>query len=130
MANLLLLARFGIAGGSVTLIGYLVFLTSVAMGLHYILASIGAWVASVCIGFFAHRHLTFSGHAIRRSPMLRYLGICLMQLLVGTATLALMIDVFGLVPWIAYPANVLLTATISYVLMRRAMYMAHPAKSL
>lgn len=127
--TILQVARFGIVGGAVTLFAYMVFLAGIAAGLHYLVASIGAWMASVVVGFFGHRRVTFGGHGARGRPMARYAGVCILQFLLGTATLAAMVDLIGLAPWIAYPANVALTAGVSYVLMSRAVFQARQLPS-
>lgn len=127
--TILQVARFGIVGGVVTMFAYLVFLAGIVAGLHYLAASIGAWMASVVVGFFGHRRVTFGEHGARRRPLARYAAVCMLQFLLGTASLAAMVDLIGLAPWIAYPVNVALTASISYVLMSRAVFQARQLPS-
>lgn len=121
-ARLLRLMRFGIVGGGVTLIAYLLFLGAIAGGLHYVAASVLAWAGGLCVGFLAHRHVTFGDRGGWRSQIWRYIGVYLLQLLFGTATLAALIDLAGLAPWLAYSVNIIFTATFSYVLMSRMVF--------
>lgn len=116
------LVRFGAVGGGVTLLGYALFLAGMALGLHYLAASVLAWAGGVVVGFVAHRRLTFDDRGAWRGQMTRYLGVYLLQLMVGTATLAALIDWVGLAPWIAYLVNILFTATLSYGLMHLAVF--------
>jgi putative flippase GtrA len=116
-AQLLRIARFGAVGGAVTLLTYLVFLACIAMGTHYLVASLSAWAAGVVVGFIAHRSVTFDDRGAWQGQVVRYVGVYLLQLLFGTATLAALIDLAGLAPWQAYPVNVVFTATFSFVLM-------------
>jgi len=121
-AHMARLTRFGVVGGGVTLLTYLLFLASLAMGLHYLIASVIAWMGGVVAGFFAHRRVTFGDRGIWHRQALRYVGVYLLQLLFGTATLAAQIDLVGVPTWLAYPINVLFTATFSYILMRLAVF--------
>ncbi|WP_088184650.1 GtrA family protein [Sphingobium sp. Z007] len=116
------LMRFGMVGGGVTLIAYLLFLGAIAGGLHYLVASVLAWAGGLCVGFVAHRHLTFGDRNGWRGQIWRYIAVYLLQLLFGTATLAALIDLAGLAPWLAYPVNIVFTATFSYVLMSRMVF--------
>lgn len=114
--------RFGMVGGGVTVIAYLLFLGAIAGGLHYLVASVLAWAGGLCVGFVAHRHLTFSARNGWRGQIWRYIAVYLLQLLFGTATLAALIDLAGLAPWLAYPVNIAFSATLSYVLMSRMVF--------
>lgn len=116
--RLVQLLRFGLVGGGVTLLCYLIFLAGIAAGCHYLLASAIAWVVGLMVGFFAHRRVTFSADGRAHvAETIRYLGTYILQFMLGTATLAIMIDGIGLAPWIAYPVNVVLTASFSYLMM-------------
>lgn len=119
---LLRLVRFGMVGGGVTLIAYLLFLGAIAGGMHYLFASVVAWAGGLCVGFVAHRHLTFCDRDAWRGQIWRYIAVYLLQLMFGTATLAALIDLAGLAPWLAYPVNIIFTATFSYVLMSRMVF--------
>lgn len=121
-AQLFRIVRFGLVGGGVTMLAYLLFLAGIALGLHYLVASLIAWAGGVVVGFMAHRRVTFDDRGAWQGQVARYLGVYLLQLVFGTATLAALIDLVGLPPWLAYPANVCFTATFSYILMSRTVF--------
>lgn len=116
------LLRFGIVGGAVTLFNYATFLGGIAVGLNYIVASTLAWLMSIGVGFISHRRITFGHRGGWRQQMPRYVGVYLAQLLLGTTTLALLVEWARLAPWLAYLVNILFTASFSYLLMSRAVF--------
>lgn len=89
-------------------------------GVHYALASVAAWAASLGLGFMLNRRFTFgiSGDAQRLHDFVVYLTGAVLQLLVGLAGYAVLI---GGLKWGATPAfgaNIVVTTVFSFLFQR------------
>jgi putative flippase GtrA len=115
--------RFGIVGGGVTLLNFLISLGLINGGIHYVFATSVGWVAGVVVSYFANKHFTFMRTG---SPDVRevriFLSAYLLQLLVGTASLVLLVEVARLPFHFAFWVNVGITAIVSYGLMDRVVF--------
>lgn len=115
--------RFGIVGGGITLLNYVLSVALIGLGAHYVLATSFGWFVGVVISFFANKHYTFlqRGQADLRE-VASFLSGYVLQLLVGTATLVIFIDGIGLPFGLAFCFNVVITALFSYCFMDRIVF--------
>jgi dolichol-phosphate mannosyltransferase len=93
-ASWLQLLKFGIVGGSGYLINLVVFaLLSGSLGLHHILAAVGAFCVALANNFLWNRHWTFeAGHGHPGFQAARFLAVSVAALLINLAALEALIS--------------------------------------
>lgn len=115
--------RFAVVGTGVTLFNFALYVGLIAMGAHYLVATVAGWAIGVAVAFHLNRTVTFR---LRTRTGLRevwsFLATYVAQLALGTATLVLMIDGLGIEYRIAFFVNVAITALFSFTLMDRVVF--------
>jgi len=108
--------RFGVTGVVCTLISYVVFVLA-SHAVHYFLANIISWLVSVAVAFPMHRGFTFSGRAGYGlvDELSRFIPGSLGQLVLASFGYWILIGQLGLAPAIAFPLNLLITATTMFL---------------
>jgi putative flippase GtrA len=96
------LAKFGIVGGSGYLVNLAVFaLLAGALGVHHLVAAVGAFVVAVSNNFFWNRHWTFGpGERPAHFQAARFFAVSLASLGINLVVLELLLsgDVVGEIP--------------------------------
>lgn len=115
--------RFGIVGVAITAINYLLYAYLVAHRVHYLVATTVGWVLGVCIAFFGNKYLTFLHHeTIDGRQVRRFLTCYISQLLIGSATMIILIDGNGVGHHLAFFINVAITSCYSFLFMDRLVF--------
>jgi dolichol-phosphate mannosyltransferase len=93
-ASWLQLLKFGIVGGSGYLINLAVFaLLAGDLGLHQVVAAVGAFCVALANNFFWNRHWTFeAGHGHPGFQAARFFAVSVAALLINLAVLELLIS--------------------------------------
>jgi putative flippase GtrA len=114
------LIRFGLTGLLTTAIAYVVFVGLVKLGLHYLLATMVAWAASLTVGFVVNRRFTFGivGPARGKRDFGLYVVGAVLQLLLSMAGYALLIGQLHLAPTPAFAINLVATTSFNYLFLR------------
>lgn len=114
------IGRFGLVGGAVTALNYLLYLGMIGLGFHYLAATTTGWLIGVLLSFVGNKYWTFTrrGPADGREVGSFLLGYVL-QLVFGSLTLFAFIDLAGIDFRVAFFLNVALTALFSYLFMDR-----------
>jgi putative flippase GtrA len=91
------LIKFGLVGASGYLINLGVFaLLSGNLGLHHLLAAVGAFVVAVSSNFFWNRHWTFAaGHGHAGFQAARFFTVSVAALLINLVVLELLVEGVG-----------------------------------
>jgi putative flippase GtrA len=111
--------RFVLVGGFNTAMGYGLFVAfELLIGRHigYLVSLYGSTLVATIVAFFLHRYYTYKivgrGHIVK--DFLRFETVYLASLLVNTAALPLLVEVFGVPVLIAQALIVVITTTVSY----------------
>jgi len=93
-ASWLQLLKFGIVGGSGYLINLAVFaLLAGGLGLHHLLAAVGAFCVALANNFLWNRHWTFdAGHGHPGFQAARFLAVSVAALLINLVVLELLVS--------------------------------------
>jgi putative flippase GtrA len=122
------MVRFGLVGGAVTGFNYLIYVAFIRAGFHYLIGATIGWMVGVAISFLGNRYWTFRpGGAPRLHEVGKFIGTYLLQLLVGSATLVILIDGFHIGDRVAYVMNLPVTALLSYVVLDRLVFIRRAA---
>jgi putative flippase GtrA len=119
--------RFGMSGVVATLASYLGFMVLMGLGLHYLVAGLGAWVCGVCAGFAMNRRFTFQikGSEGRGRQFRRFLVGAFLQLVLALAGYAILIGRLGMAPTLAFWANLVITTAFSFAFMSLVTFRRH-----
>jgi putative flippase GtrA len=113
------IVRFGVIGGGLTALSYLLFIGLIHLGLHYIIASALVWVVGVGLSYILNRRFTFG--ARRRATACefgKFVGGYVLQFGLATALYALLIGRLGLSPSLAFGINLIATSSSNFAYMR------------
>lgn len=93
-ASWLQLLKFGVVGGSGYLINLAVFaVLAGALGLHHVLAAVGAFCVALTNNFLWNRHWTFeAGHGHPGFQAMRFLAVSVAALMVNLIVLEILIS--------------------------------------
>ncbi len=113
------LFRFGVVGGGMTLLNYLLFIGAVRLGWGYLAGASIGWVVTVSISYCLNRRFTFrcEGWGGARD-LLGYVTGYVLQFLVSLVGLQLLIGVLRLGPSVAFALNLVATASFSFCYMQ------------
>ena len=111
--------RFLIVGGVNTLLGYGLFVAfEVTLGRYigYLGSLYASYAIAIVVAFVLHRRFTFrvSGTGSVMVDFLRFVSVHVVALLINTAALPLLVEVFGLPPIVAQAIVVVVTTLVSY----------------
>jgi putative flippase GtrA len=117
------LGRFGVVGIVVTAFNYLLYVTMISFGFHYLVPTTIGWFLGLVVAFVGNKYWTF-GRRSRTSAREagRFIFAYLLQLVFGSCTLLMMIDALGLDPNPAYFINLALTAGFSFLFLDRFVF--------
>lgn len=124
------LLRYLISGGTAAAANIgLLFLFVQFLGIHYLSASITAFIASIAVSFTMQKFWTFQDASLREAPMQfgRYLFVLFANLALNTLLMYLLVDGAGL--WYLY-AQVLATGVVAvagYFGYRHFVFRAKPS---
>ena len=111
--------RFLLVGGFNTALGYGLFVAfELTIGQHigYLVSLYGSTLLATIVAFFLHRHFTYKivgkGHMVR--DFLRFETVYIASLLINTAALPLLVEIFGVPVLISQALIVVITTTVSY----------------
>lgn len=111
--------RFGLVGGFVTGMVYLLFIGLLKLGVHYLLASGAGWAAGIGISYLLNRTFTFAvPDRARPKEFGVFVGGALLQLGLGLGCYWVLMGLLGLGPTVSFVINLVFTATFSFVFMR------------
>lgn len=117
------IARFGIVGVAITGFNYLLYICLVTHGMHYLIATTMGWVIGVCAAFFGNKYFAFLNfEAVDKSQIRKFLSCYISQLLIGSTTMVVMIDVIGIGYQMAFFINVAITSLYSFLFMDRLVF--------
>lgn len=113
--HVLRIIRFGMIGGSITLLNYLLLIAFTAIGLHYILASTVGWLICVCLNFFLTKRFTFRQRdGAKATELMGFVTTYVLQYLLATGLLMALVDGAGLGLTPAFMLTLLATTAFSY----------------
>lgn len=124
--------RFGLVGVTITGFNYLLYAYLVAHGVHYLIATTLGWIIGVCAAFFGNKYFTFLHfEVIDREQVGKFLSCYVSQLLIGSATMMVMIEAIGIGYHLAFFINVAITSCYSFLFMDRLVFLrrGRPASS-
>jgi putative flippase GtrA len=107
-------ARFVVAGGLNTGLGFAIYCLIIFLGFNYAVANSIAWIVSVFVGFLLNSRFVFRktyGHV----RFLTFVGSNVLSLIVSFALLTLLIQVFSVNPIVASFAAIPFVVAISYL---------------
>jgi putative flippase GtrA len=111
--------RFGLVGGGVTGLVYLVFMGLLKLGLPYLIAATIGWATGVGISYVFNRSFTFAvASKAKPKEFGAFVGGYLLQLGLGLFLYWVLMGVLGLNATVAFVLNVGFTAVFSFVFMR------------
>jgi len=129
MALIYRLFRFGAVGAAITIFNYILFIFLTDRGVHYLIAVTLGWAIGVAVSYGGNKYLTFgNGGAPNKREISGFISLYVAQLILGSTTLAIMIDGLHLDYTIAYVLNVVITASFSFLLMDRMVFKASSPK--
>lgn len=112
------MTRFLIVGASITGFNFLLYYFLIEHGWHYLAAIALGWAIGTLVSFFGNKYLTFTHRgAIDRKQVTRFVFCYVTQLIVGSATIVLMIDGLGIDYIVAFFINVAITSAYSYLFL-------------
>ena len=113
------IVRFGLVGALVTGLVYVAFIGLLELGVHYLVAAAIGWALGVMISYVLNRSFTFG---VRKPPEAKefgaFMATYLLQLVLGQFTYWVLMGVLHLGPSVAFAANLVFTASVSFVFMR------------
>lgn len=121
-------ARFGVVGAASTALNYLVFMSLVELGLHYLPAASIGWAGNIAASYVLNKRYTFasdSGFAWREFAL--FVTGCVLQLGVGLAGYAILIDGFGFALTPAFAVNLVFTSAFGFAFMQFGVFAPAPA---
>jgi putative flippase GtrA len=113
------LLRYGIVGGAISAL-YVV-LTALIIettSLRPVLASVAAFVASLPVAYWGHRHVTF-GAAGYSTQFLRFAVTMTNAFVISSLSMLIVVDMLGASYIFALLATTVLVATINYTILGR-----------
>ena len=117
------IARFGIVGASLTLLNYVIYWTGLRAGVHYLAAAALGWGAGVVASYFANKSFTFGrGRSFVWREFAALVVGYVLQLVLGLAGLALLVEMAGFGKIAAYWINLAAMAVFSFVYMQVAVF--------
>ncbi len=121
-------ASFGLIGALLSGLNYLVYSGLMHVGVHYALAATAGWAVGLVLSFVLNKRFTFS---LRTAPnpyeIATFLGTYLLQFGLGLASLVALVSGLGVAPRPAFAINLVVTAAISFGLMRWVVFRPSPA---
>jgi putative flippase GtrA len=115
--------RFGLVGGFVTGVVYLVFIGLIQIGAHYLTAQAWSWLVGLALGYGLNRTFTFAvAKRVGLVELLLYLSCYLLQYALGAIGFWLWIDQLHFGPTLAFVCNVVITTIFSFVFMRGVVF--------
>jgi putative flippase GtrA len=119
------ITRFGIVGSGVTALNFLLYVTLIGAGFHYLAATGAGWATGVAVSFFLNKHYTFLQPARPAGREVNsFLTGYVLQLLLGSLSLAFLVEVARIDCKTAFFLNVPITALFSYLFMDRIVFAA------
>lgn len=120
MQSLLQFIKFAIIGFSNTLISYLVYVTSVYFGLHYLLASVMGFVISVLNSFYWNNKYVFRQEEGERNLLYTlaktFLSYGVTGLVLANILLYLWVDILHISEYLGPIINLMITVPLNFVL--------------
>jgi len=119
--NIIQFFKFGVVGLSNTAISYLIYSLLVYVGLHYLAASVVAFVLSVLNSFFWNHKFVFKDETggkrdITRALIRTYASYAFSGLIVSNILLYIFIELFGVSKYIAPLFGLVVTVPLNYIL--------------
>jgi len=119
--NLIQFIKFGIVGLSNTIISYIIYVCLVYLGIHYIAASITAFIISVANSFFWNNKYVFKkkenqNRNILYSLMKTYLSYAFTGIVLQNILLFIFIDVLYISKYIAPLISLIITVPLNFFL--------------
>ncbi|HEY8566784.1 MAG TPA: GtrA family protein [Beijerinckiaceae bacterium] len=115
--------RFLGVGGVTTAASFGIFVALDAAGLHYLLASVIAWAATLVLSYGLNKVVTFRQPS-RAEPreFAAFTAGAVLQLGLASVGYAVLMGVFGLAAAPAFAVNLALTASFSFAFMRLVVF--------
>ena len=107
-------ARFGVVGVVNVIINAVVYVALVALGVHYIIASICGSTLGVLNSFVMSKFFVFRVEGDGMSQFFKTIGVYAVQFAVSWAGLIILVELVGLNPYLAYAANIVIVTVVSF----------------
>lgn len=107
--------RFGLVGVINVAINAVVYSGLVYAGAHYIVASAAGTTLGILNAFAWGRFYVFATRGRAVTQLLRTIAVYLFQIGVSWGGLIVMIELFGINPYAAYAANILVVTLVSFL---------------
>ncbi|MCL2224330.1 MAG: GtrA family protein [Defluviitaleaceae bacterium] len=109
--------KFGIVGVSNTAVNLAVYYLLVAIGVHYVIASVCAFVVSVLNAFFWSRKFVFKeSESSARVQLAKSYAAYGFTFLLSLGTLVLMVEVLGISEFLAPLLNLFITVPLNFLI--------------
>lgn len=120
------LLRFGVSGGFVTVVSYILYILSIIMGIHYLIASIIGWFGGIFVSYFINKSFTFSD---KRKSNPKHIAFFfsgyIIQLFIGIISLSFFVELLNINENIAFFFTLALTTSFSYLFMNKFVFIAN-----
>jgi putative flippase GtrA len=115
--------KFGLVGLSNTAVSYVIYAFLVYFGLHYLAASVIAFIVSVANSFFWNSKYVFKDESgsrnVWRALMRTYASYAFSGLIVANILLYIFVDLFGISKYVAPIFGLFVTVPLNYILNRQ-----------
>jgi putative flippase GtrA len=113
--------KFGIVGLSNTVIAYVIYVSLVYLGVHYIFANVVAFIISVLNSFFWNNKYVFKNHTrskrdIFNSLIKSYISYAFSGIIIGSILLFVFIDVLHISKYIAPLLGLFISVPLNFFL--------------
>lgn len=117
--NIKQFVKFGIVGGTNTIISLLIYYLMVYWGISYLPATITGYFSSSIIGYILSRLWVFRAYTSKLfSSTIRYYIVYISSLLINVTTMYLWVDLIGLSKYIAPVLTLIITVPYNFVLSK------------
>lgn len=111
--------RYCIVGLFSAALNYVMFISGIAAGLHYLVAATVSSAVTLVTGYFLHRTFTFSASGVANvKEFASFLGVFGVQYLLAMTGYMLLIGHLGLSPTLAFILNNIVVASVAFSIMR------------
>jgi putative flippase GtrA len=107
-------ARFGVVGVMNVIINAVVYVGLVWLGVHYLIASVCGSCLGVLNSFVMSKFFVFGAEGDGVKQFFKTVGVYGVQFAVSWTGLVILIEIFGLNPYAAYVANIVVVTLVSF----------------
>lgn len=106
--------RFLFVGGLNTIVGYGSYALLLLVGLNFVYANTISYIIGVIHSYIWNKKFTFKSNNKSILEVIKFIGVYVINYLIGLAFISLFIKVFGINEYLAGALNLVVTTLISY----------------